>query len=323
MKDRSKKALERFCQDATTGVSSTTLLRMLRDVEGYWSDLIRPTLVSLSCEAVGGQTAEALDVEVMLSLADAGISIHDDIIDNSVVKKLRRTIFGEYGLNEALLVGDLLQMKGWSTISKLLKKDYSAAIIAQCIDAYAECCINMCESQILEISFRKNLSIDPSAYNQMLWKANSSIIACTQLGAILGNGTQKEVRALANFGKSLGLLFALKDEVRDTLNTYGNLLNRLKNESVPLPVLYAAKSSEDSYSKIKFLLSKKVIDSMDVRELLQLCFETEAFDYIQNTAILESNSARAQLNQLRSGKAKDNLELILETIVNYILKICP
>ena len=321
MKARSKKAIARFCQDATAGVSNTKLLRMIKYVDGYWYDFIRPTLVSLSCEAVGGQTCKVLDVEVMLSLADAGISIHDDIIDNTVVKKFRRTIFGLYGLNEALLAGDLLQMQGWSTLSKLLRKGYPPAKVAQCVDAYANCCINMCESQILETSFRKNLLTDLAAYNEMLWKANSSIMACTQLGAILGNGTQREVRALTDFGKSLGLLFGLKDEVKDTLNIEGNLLGRLKNESVPLPILYAAKTSDSSSSRIKLILSKEAIDSLDVKELLERCFETKAFDYILHIAGQESNSALAQLNQLKSTEAKDYLNLILEKLTNHVSEI--
>ena len=177
----------------------------------------------------------------------------------------------------------------------------------------------MCESQILETSFRKNLLTDLAAYNEMLWKANSSIMACTQLGAILGNGTQREVRALTDFGKSLGLLFGLKDEVKDTLNIEGNLLGRLKNESVPLPILYAAKTSDSSSSSS--FTSNEAIDSLDVKELLERCFETKAFDYILHIAGQESNSALAQLNQLKSTEAKDYLNLILEKLTNHVSEI--
>ena len=66
----------------------------LEDVKKYWRDLNRPTLTSFSCEAVGGDSEAAENAALMFTLASSGFGVHDDIIDRSSKKHLRRTILG-------------------------------------------------------------------------------------------------------------------------------------------------------------------------------------------------------------------------------------
>jgi geranylgeranyl pyrophosphate synthase len=86
--------------------------------------------------------------------------------------------------------------------------------------------------------------------------------------------------------------------VRDTLNVEGSLSNRLQYESVPLPILYAAKSSGEKHFQIKSILEKSPIDPLDVRKLLELCFEAEAFAYVLKTAKQNARLASEKLRLL-------------------------
>ncbi|MFQ5759241.1 MAG: polyprenyl synthetase family protein, partial [Candidatus Bathyarchaeia archaeon] len=78
----------------------------------YWQDRARPTLLSLCCEAVGGDPEATIPVAIPLSLISGGIDIHDDIIDQSKIKDGRPTVYGKFGEEIALLVGDALLFKG-------------------------------------------------------------------------------------------------------------------------------------------------------------------------------------------------------------------
>ena len=278
MKERSRRVLEKFEQVAMAGVTNDVLLSMLKAVKEYWVDQLRPTLISCSCEAVGGQSEVVIDAGAMIALADAGISIHDDIVDNTLKKRLRETILGKYGFSNALLVGDLLIVKAWSLIHEIIRKTNKPMIVAAFAEAYGNSCLDMCEGELQEISCRKNLKTPLSFHLDVLWKINSGIRACAQLGAIIGDGRKKEIAALSEMGKSLALILGIADDIRDTRrvdknttthNMEGYLLHRIENESVPLPILYAAQSSKERLLKIQYIITKSSLTSADAKELFQ------------------------------------------------------
>jgi geranylgeranyl diphosphate synthase type I len=291
----------------------------LEDVKGYWKDFLRPALTSFSCEAVGGQPEIADDVSLMFTLAAAGIGIHDDIIDKSLRKHFRRTTPGRYGLDNALLVGDLLMVKGWTMIHEMIRKTGEPIKIAEIAKAYGSFSVELCEAELMEISCRRKLDTDLEYFKKILWKTSADMEACAKLGAILGDGSKNEVQALAEFGRRLGFMLRLADDVQDMEE---NLPHRLKYESVPLPLLYAAKSSKESYIKIKSLLEKKLITSSDIKELFEVCFATEAFTYVLNIAKQNEREAARNLGALRRGCARNVLALMIKKSFADVADLC-
>ena len=85
-------------------------------INEYWHDVTRPALLSLVCEAVGGDPDIAMPIAISMSLISGGIDIHDDIIDQSETKGDRPTVFGKFGKDIALLVGDALMFKGFTML---------------------------------------------------------------------------------------------------------------------------------------------------------------------------------------------------------------
>jgi geranylgeranyl pyrophosphate synthase len=322
IRDRGLKVLQYFSKNAIAGISDNQLKTMLQEVVSYWTDMLRPALISLGCEAVGGNESDAiLEAGVMLALADAGISIHDDIIDQSSTKHFRMTILGTHGLNNAVLVGDLLIVKAWATINKLLEKNHNTLTIGSFIKTYENACILMCEAQIIEISCRKNLQTTIDRHLEMLWKGNCGIKTCAELGAILGCGNKEEITSLSNYGKNLALLIGLKDDMRDMFNTEGYLIHRLVNESIPLPLLLAAKSSNDRYSRIEAIITKKTLTTEDETNLINLCFEADAYEFVHDIAIQEVNNAISHLHCLKPTESKLILQLIIESISDEIAQL--
>lgn len=322
IKKRGQKVLRKFAQAAVSGVSDPQLLSVLHCVRAYWPDTFRPAFTSVCCEAVGGKPEAADDVSLMITLASAGGGIHDDIIDKSLNKHFRMTVLGLHGLDYALLVGDFLIIKGWAMAREAVKKACEPKKFAEVIEVFGRWTLDVCEAEFMEISCRRNLDTELAHYQEILRKSMADVEGCAKLGAIMGGGSAQEIAALGEFGSRLGFTYRLEDDVKDTFNKELNLADRLKHESVPLPILYAAKSSREKYFQIKSILEKSHIGPLDIKKLLEICFETEAFAYVLRTARENVRVASKKLRLLKPTGARNMLRLMLEKSLADVSKLC-
>ena len=129
---------------------------------------------------------------------------------------------------------------------------------------------------------------------------------------MIGNGNLSDVEALAEFGRRLGYMSRLGDELEDCLNVKGDLLHRLKYESVPLPLLYAAKSSKKYFKTIETIIDKSQIEPLDVKILLEICFETNAFDYLLSLAEENKKKAMGKICLLKPSSARNALSSMIQ-----------
>jgi geranylgeranyl diphosphate synthase type I len=320
--ERSKTILEKFGHVAVSNVKEPRLLAALEDVKSYWRDLNRPTLTSFSCEAVGGNPELAENAALMFTLASAGFGIHDDILDKSSNKHLRMTILGLHGADTALLVGDLLIVKAWAVAQEILRKNLNTLKIADVLEAYGNLSVEICEAEFMETRCRRKVDTDLDYYENVLWREMAETEACCRIGAMLGDGKPSEVEALSQFGRRLGFISRLADEVEDCLNMKGDLPHRIMYESVPLPLLYAAKSSNERFARISKIVEKKSIAPSDVKSLLRACFETEAFEYVRNLAKKKEEESNLNLGFLRSSIARSVLLFLVDGAYARVARLC-
>lgn len=327
--EKSRKILERFEQVAILHVKDANLLKILNSVMKYWSssrsksrDLIRPALTAFSCEAVGSDPEEAEDAGLLFTLASSGFGIHDDILDRSSKKHLRETILGLHGIDGALLVGDLLIVKAWSILGEMIRKNHDPMKIVEIIKEYCKFSVEVCEAELMETRCRRNLEKDVEYYLNLLWQAMAETEACSKIGAIIGDGRPEEVEALAQFGRRLGFTYRLADDIQDCLNIKGDLLHRLEYESIPFPILYAAKASTEDFLRISRIVKKAKIEPSDIKKLLELCFETEAFEYGRKIAKENVRINETHLSSLRPSEARQVLSSLNERAYKRILELC-
>ena len=322
MEERSNRILEKFRRVAVSEVTNPDLLKILQNVQDYWKDPLRPSLTSFSCEAVGGTLEGAVNAGVMFTLASAGFGIHDDIIDRSSKKHFRRTVPSLFGVDGALLAGDLLIVKASTMLQQIFEHTQSEKA-REIIRAYGSLYTEICEAEFMSLSFRDVLEVDLETYSKMLWKSAGDTEACGMIGATLGGGSKQEIYALSQFGRRTGFVLRLLDDVKDICNIEGNLPQRLKNERVPLQLLYAAKTSKTANMKIKSTLDKKKITPTDVCELLDICLQTKTFDYIKKIAKKTSTEAIQDLCILKPSFAREMLTLLNRKSLAELNSFCP
>ena len=322
MKKRAEKALEKFRSEAVSGVSDPEMLTILREVIEYWKDSSRPAIASFCCEAIGGTIENADDAGALFLMAAVGTGIHDDIIDKSLKNHFRWTILGLHGPEKALLAGDLLLVKAWSTFREVIKKTVNPLKVADIMEAYGLISVQICEAEFREMSCRKRFDVDLQVREKILWDINADYEACAKTGAILGGGSDQEISALSGVGRRLGFLLGLKDEVEDCLNLQGNLSQRLLFESIPLPIVYATKSSTHFENEIQSIIQKDSISPSEIAYIVQQCIDTGAFTYIYKLAEPRIGEALEMLEKVPVNTASSNLKAIVKNGFSVIENLC-
>jgi geranylgeranyl pyrophosphate synthase len=316
LRQRSEEVINKFKQISFSEIRSTSdLTDVLERTKLQWGEYTRPAIVSLCCEVVGGKPSSTYDASVAITTIAAGLAIHDDIIDKTKDKHFKKTILSSQSPERALLIGDMLIIKGLFEVGGDLRKVYSEKIADSIIKQIYFFIFELYDGEFMEVSFQKNLAASIDDYLIMKKKLTADIPGCARIGAIIGAGSQMEVQALSNFGSRLGFVANLADEVKDSMNREGNLADRLRYESVPLPLVYAAKSSHDSYLKATSLLKKRSVAPDEIRKL---CWETKAIDFVYQTAKYNADCAIKELEQVRPNAAKDILISLLMIPLLYI-----
>jgi geranylgeranyl diphosphate synthase type I len=240
-------------------------------------DVLRPALLSLACEAVGGDPSVTAQVGRALILLSGAFDIHDDIIDRTLVKKRRDTVLGRFGGDIALWTGDALAFKGHAELFEGLMRldipsERKVTIVRLIKDLYFE----MGDGEVLELKLRARPDVEPKEYLYVVRKKAADVEACMRVGAIVGGGTEEQVNSLGEYGRLLGTIVFLRDDFEDILDVDTGLNMRLKNESFPLPLLYALEDKEKK-KEILAILKGEVKDEKAER-LLKLIFEARGIE---------------------------------------------
>ncbi len=283
----------------------------------YWQDVTRPAFLSLVCEAVGGDPNIIAPVAIPMSLISGAIDIHDDIIDQSKIKWSRPTVFGKFGKNVALLVGDSLLFKGFTLLPEAVRKGVPAEKIAVIFEIIRQTFFELGDAEAIELQFRGRSDVLSKDYLCVVRKKAADVEAHMRIGSILGNGTQKETRALGAYGRQLGMLMILNDDLVDMLD-FDEFVNRIKNEHLPLQVIYALEKCINK-SKINLILAKKKKTESDIKQIVN--FTNNAGGSVFVAEKMKRIADEAILHLQRIKKNNQYFELLVETLLPSVIEV--
>ena len=180
---------------------------------------IRPLLLLLSCAASGGSWPEALPAAAAVELVHNFSLIHDDIEDNSDLRRGRPTVWKKWGVAQAINAGDAM-----FTLAHLALLDLESPTLASIRLAAARLlqstCLRLTQGQYLDLSYADHKEISLEAYWPMVEGKTAALLAAsTELGAIIAGGSDSCCRTYREFGRTLGLAFQAQD---DLLGIWGN-----------------------------------------------------------------------------------------------------
>ncbi len=235
----------------------------------FWFDFLHPALISLACEAVGGKVEKTVNIGAALVLLAGAADIHDDIIDESVIKEPYPTVFGKFGRDIAILAGDALLLKGLYVLHEgcaPFSKHQKQGVLESVKRAFFE----ICGSEAKEASLRGKMDISGGDYLDIIRQKAAAAEASTRIGSILGGGTKKEIALLSHYGRTYGVVMTLRNEFIDIFEA-DELKNRIEKECLPLPILLALKNGS-TRTEILSLLKKELTEDT-IEKILDLSID--------------------------------------------------
>lgn len=279
----------------------------------YWLDSTRPALLSLFCEAVGGKTEATEPMAVAAILTSGAADIHDDIVDGSKVKEAGPTVYGKFGKDIALLAGDALLFKGLTTLFETINKGVSVEKLSEIWNVTKKTFFDLGDAEALELEFFRRVDVTPEQYLHLLEKKAAIIGGYAQIGCILGDGSKKELENLVIYGKSLGMLILLRDEVIDLIDM-NETRHRIEKESLPLPIIYALQNPK-AKSAMMPILRKKKITLKQAELIAKMTHQYGGLERCSQLIQKFADEAFTCINGIRHNKAE------LELLVHAVAKI--
>lgn len=261
---------------------------------------IRSTLCLLCCQAVGGNTSQAIPAAAAIELIHNFSLIHDDIEDVSHERHHRPTVWKLWGESQAINAGDAMFTLAYLALLRLREKGIADAKIAVCAEMLSQACLELCEGQYLDVEYENRPDITVEDYLDMATKKTAALFAVsTSLGAYVGSENSDLVDSFGLFGRGLGMVFQIHDDIlgiwgiEDTVGKSASDINQRKKT---LPVVYGLQTSEGATrNRLRKLYSQKSIEGEDIEEVTQILGNLGARNYAENTAERYYRKALARL----------------------------
>lgn len=203
---------------------------------------IRPLIVLLAAAACGEVWEAALPSAAAVELVHNFSLIHDDIQDQSPLRRGRLTVWTRWGVAQAINVGDTMFTLAFLALQRLAET-VSPAVALRSSRLLQETCLALTQGQYLDISYegRKDLNIE--AYWPMVAGKTAALLsACGGLGALAGGADEAHYDAYRTFGRLLGIAFQVQDDLLgiwgDAALTGKSTSSDLVTGKKSLPVLY-------------------------------------------------------------------------------------
>ncbi len=242
---RGKTAVDRACQEITRYDYSSDIIGNALNFysETTLSNILPlfPTLIYLSCKAVGGKPEKTTSLATAMMLITASGDIHDDIIDRSTHKLGRKTLFGMYGRNAALLAGDALLARGIALVNECEELSVEQRNVV--VGLTAKSMLEMIKAESLETTLWKKEDVKPDEHFEVIrLKGSAAELQCI-VGGIVAQADDKARADLARYGRAIGILSTMKEEFVDTENP-SELRHRINHEMAPYPVTLALRDKK-------------------------------------------------------------------------------
>jgi len=275
-----------------------------------------PALISLACEAVGGNPKKTMPFAEAIVLITGAADLHDDVIDKTFRKGANLTVMGKFGAPATILAGDILLSQGMTKICKesaRIKTEKGDLITNLLMEAILEICnAETSETQLI----KRHFNLSPNDYYLVIRHKAVVPELAMKIGAILGNGSPRSVESLGQFGRTFGVVSIIVEEFTDILDE-NELRNRIENGCLPLPLIYALQATKTKKVLLPMLgrLSDKEVHNR-VIETVVSCSEVQ--DFVKKNLALSINRELLEIRKLAIRKTKGEIETLLLSLLDYL-----
>jgi octaprenyl-diphosphate synthase len=255
---------------------------------------LRPVLLLLCCGALGYTGAQRYNLAAVVEFIHTATLLHDDVVDESALRRGNATANAKFGNPASVLVGDFL----YSRAFQMMVEAQSMRIMQVLADATNV----IAEGEVLQLMNMHNAALDEAGYLQVIRSKTAKLFeASARVGAILAQASAEQEQACADYGQALGTAFQVIDDVLDYTGDAAvmgkNLGDDLREGKTTLPLIAAMQRGTEAERQ----LVQTAIETGDVTLLDQV------IAIVRSTGALEVAQAAAQAEAQRAIHAAQKL----------------
>lgn len=274
---------------------------------------LRPLLAVLSAKALGYQGSGHTLAAAFIEFIHTATLLHDDVVDESDLRRGKATANAAFGNAASVLVGDFIYTRSFQMMTEL----GSMRILKLMSDS-----VNViAEGEVMQLMNCNNPDTDEASYMQVIYSKTARLFeAATQTAAILAQAPLAVENALKDYGKYLGTAFQLIDDVMDYTSDGSvmgkNLGDDLAEGKPTLPLIYAMQQGTPEQAAMirEAIETSNGMERLD--DILAAMHQTRSLEYTIAKAQQEADKAIAQLNVLADSPYKDALIALAHSAVN-------
>lgn len=273
---------------------------------------LRPMLVLLGARALGYTGPQHIDIAAIIEFIHTATLLHDDVVDESDMRRSNETANAVWGNAASVLVGDFLYSRSFEM---MVDVDHMPVM-----EILSHATNRIAEGEVLQLLNCNDPDVNEEKYREVILRKTAVLFeAGTQLGAVLCQADSETEQKMAEFGLHLGIAFQMIDDALD----YGssdtdigkNIGDDLAEGKPTLPLIRAMQQCPDNQrALLRSVIEKGGADQID--EVLNIIRSTDAIEYTFQQAELEADKAIKALAGIADSKYKQ----ALITLANYAVR---
>jgi len=262
---------------------------------------LRPTLVLLCGESVGGNRERLRKLALAFELLHLATLVHDDVLDEDLFRRNALSVYAKWSIKDAILVGDVL-----ASLSLSLCKGYKREILNVMIDT----CMQLSDGEYSDVELAGVGLSEEDYFSKIKKKCASLFGAACECGGLAADGSSNVTSALRLFGENYGIAYQIRDDILDAEKWGNDLQPDINKFRATLPIIHAYQTANpEKQVRFRRLLAANTAENLTVflREV-QVYFEKGSLDYCTSKVDDFVDSAVACLAPIRESRLKGYLK---------------
>lgn len=276
---------------------------------------MRPILILLIAKNFGQVSSVTQHAAVGLELLHTASLVHDDVVDEAAERRGQASVNADYDNKVAVLVGDYVLS------TALLHVSYTHSEII--VRRLAELGRTLSDGEILQLANIQSKKVTEEVYYKIIERKTAALFeACAAIGADSAGATEEEVEAARLFGKNLGIVFQIRDDIFDYYDSEAEIGkptgNDLAEGKLTLPIIYALNSTENEEMNA---LARKVkahdVTREEIEKLVAFAKDNGGIEYAERR--MWDFHAEAQ-SFIDTYVKDESVRTSLQTYLDYVIK---
>ncbi|MEO8802878.1 MAG: polyprenyl synthetase family protein [Rudaea sp.] len=289
--------------------SDVVLINQIAEhIVGGGGKRLRPMLVLLAAQAASYRGRDHIVLAAVVEFIHTATLLHDDVVDESDLRRGRETANNLWGNAASVLVGDFLYSRAFQMMVE--------ANDMRVMRLLADTTNQIAEGEVLQLLNIHNPDIDEAAYLRVIERKTAVLFsAATRLGGLLANLPAAQQQALADYGLNLGFAFQIADDVLDYVADAGalgkNIGDDLGEGKATLPLIYAIEQASPAQAaSLRRAIETGGLDSLE--NIIASIRDSGAIGRVRAKAQEYADAAKRALATVSQSPARDALEALAD-----------